>query len=176
MKPRCNETRKTHVVLVSHQSSYIERLFSARERDDSKSKPVKQGVDLMEKPARAIDSGRLRTAAGVVPEQQGPGDGVGHPVGDREEVPRRGELVVHDPRQLPADVPRQADRHDQVLGAVPQVHLPPPPAAGERVLQLQRAPAPAPEPDHHVPVQALVLPLLPDLRLRNHARRARTCT
>jgi hypothetical protein len=47
---------------------------------------------------------------------------------------------------------------------VPQVHLPA--AAGERALQLQRAPAPLPEPDHHVPVQALVLPLLPDLRLQ----------
>jgi hypothetical protein len=107
----------------------------------------------------------------IVSEQQGLDNDVSHPLGDREEMSRLGELVVDDPRQLLADVPGQADRHDEVLGAVPQVHLPRPLAivgvgVGERVLQLQRAPAPLAEPDHHVPVQALVLPLLPDLRLQ----------
>lgn len=75
----------------------------------------------------------------------------------------RRELVVDHPGEPLADVPRQGNRHEQVLDSVPQVHLHIVADAGERVARLQRASSPLPEPDDHVPVQGLVLPLLRDL-------------
>jgi hypothetical protein len=86
-------------------------------------------------------------------------------VGGREQVPGRREFVVDDPGELLADVPRQLNRHVQVLHAMPQVNLHVLAGTGERVLHLHGAPVPFPEPDHHVAVQRVVLALLPDMLL-----------
>jgi hypothetical protein len=52
---------------------------------------------------------------------------------------------------------------------MPQVHLGL--AVGERVLHLQWAPPPLTEPNHHIPVQALMLSLLPRLVLHHTRKR-----